>query len=159
MRLEILGRGPAESLLEEAALPPERLTRLGHRPHAEALDVLEHWDVGVAPYLDFEGFYFSPLKLVEYMSAGLCPVVSDVGDLAATVEHGRAGVLVPPGDADALAGALVAVDRDRLRLRELGRRAHAVARALPTWPDNARRVVEMLTDALPAGSHASGVSL
>jgi glycosyltransferase involved in cell wall biosynthesis len=144
MRLEVLGTGPAEDVLDRVALPDDRLRRLGHLPHADALDVLERWDVGVAPFSAVEGFYFSPLKLFEYMAAGLCPVVSEVGELAEIVEHGRAGVLVPPDDATALAQALSSLDRDRERLRELGARAQLVARSRPSWSDNARRAVAAL---------------
>lgn len=144
MRLEIVGRGPAEVILDQAGLPLERVTRRGHLPHDEALAALEAWDVGLAPYPVFEGFYFSPLKLVEYMAAGLCPVVSDVGELAQTVEHGRAGVVVRPGDADALAAALLALDRDRVRLRALGERARAAALRRPSWRHNAAHVLETL---------------
>jgi len=156
MRLEILGRGPAEELLDRAALPADRLARLGQLPHAEALRVLERWDVGVAPYAALEGFYFSPLKLVEYMAAGLCPVVSDVGELAQIVERGRAGVVVAPGDPEALADALVALDRDRVRLRALGERARAAMLARPSWADNARRVIEAIEASRLAAAAGAG---
>jgi glycosyltransferase involved in cell wall biosynthesis len=147
MRLEILGQGPAEALLDRASLPRDRLIRHGHLPHEEALNVLSTWDVGVAPFDAVPGFYFSPLKLFEYMAAGLCPVVSDVGELPELVEHGQAGVVVPPGDARALAETLLALDRDRAWVRAAGRRAQAAARMRPTWLDSARRVVDALGDA------------
>jgi glycosyltransferase involved in cell wall biosynthesis len=140
MRLEILGEGPAADQIRQASLPQGQLIHLGHRPHREALAILERWDVGLAPFSAVEGFYFSPLKLFEYMAAGLCPVVSDVGDLAETVEHGRAGVVVSPGDAGALGRILLELDRDRARLRRLGAQAQASVRRQPSWADNAARV-------------------
>lgn len=156
MRLEILGRGPAEELLDGSRLPAGRLTRLGQLPHDEALEALARWDVGVAPYAALEGFYFSPLKLVEYMAAGLCPVVSDVGELAQTVERGRAGLVVAPGDAEALADALVRLDRDRVLLRALGRNARAATLAMPTWTDNARRVIDAIEASRPTAAPVAG---
>ena len=142
LRLEVLGRGPADDVLDRAALPEDRVLRHGHLPHEVALGVLSRWDVGLAPYPPLEDFYFSPLKLLEYMAAGICPVVSGIGDLPRIVEHGRAGVVVQPGDPRALSDALVALDLDRRRLRRLGDRARTVARSLPSWSDNARRVIE-----------------
>jgi glycosyltransferase involved in cell wall biosynthesis len=147
MRLEILGEGPADALLDRASLSPDRLLRHGHLPHRQALDVLARWDVGVAVFDALPGFYFSPLKLFEYMAAGLCAVVSEVGELAEIVEHGRAGVVVAPGRPEALAEALLALDRSRGEIRELGTRAQALARTGPTWIDNARRVLSAIDDA------------
>lgn len=147
IRLEILGQGPEDALLDRSSLPPDRLLRHGHLPHEDALNVLARWDVGVAPFEAVPGFYFSPLKLFEYMAAGLCPIVSDVGELAEIVDHGRAGVVVAPGDPAALAEALLALDRNRAQIRELGARAQAVARVRPSWADSARRVMRAFEDA------------
>lgn len=155
LRLEVLGRGPAEEMLDRSGLPETRLRRYGHLPHGEALAMLERWDVGVAPYPPLPGFYFSPLKLLEYMAAGLCPVVSDVGELPDVVEHGRSGVVVPAGDADALADALVALDRERALVRRLAEGAQAAASRLPSWSDNAQRVIAAIERARtwsPAGA-------
>ena len=64
-----------------------------------------------------------PLVLMEAMSAG-CPVVAtEVGGVSEIVASGRTGLLVPPGDAAALADALRRVGEDpslRARLREAG---------------------------------------
>jgi glycosyltransferase involved in cell wall biosynthesis len=150
MRLEVLGRGPAEAIIEHADLPQESLTQWGHLPHADALRVLERWDVGLAPYTALDGFYFSPLKLTEYMAAGLCPVVSNVGALGRTVRHGEAGVVIPPDDPQALADALLALDRDRERLRELGRRAQRAVSEQRGWREIAAWVIEVFAEALLA---------
>lgn len=141
LHLVLAGTGPADELIDAADLPAGRFTRLGHLPHAETLRLLSGWDVGVAPFKRLEGFWFSPLKVYEYMAAGLCPVVSAVGDLPAMVDNGRAGVLVTPDDSDALAEALVALDANRDRLTELARAAQERARSGPSWTDIARRAL------------------
>lgn len=138
--LEIVGDGPGAEAVQAAAAASPRITWLGHLPHAQVLERLRSWHVGVAPYIALEDFYFSPLKLGEYMGAGLCPVVSEIGPLPELVQGGTCGVLIPPGDPEALAGALVALDRDRARVRELGHRAWALAVQRPTWRDVALRV-------------------
>jgi glycosyltransferase involved in cell wall biosynthesis len=156
MRLEVLGRGPAEGIIENADLPAGSVKRWGALPHADALDAIEHWDVGMAPYTAMEGFYFSPLKLGEYMAAGLCPVVSNVGGLAQMVEHGEAGVVIPPDDPHALADALLALDRDRPRLRQLGRRAQLAAHDQRGWREIAGWVAAVLAEAPLAPSARRG---
>lgn len=144
LRLEVVGTGPLEHALAAAGLPTDRLRLLGPLPHAAALERLRWWDAGLAPYLPLEGFYFSPLKVVEYMAAGLCPVASDLGELPALLDHGGRGVLVPAGEAEALAAALVELARDRERAAELGRRARAFVLAERTWERNARAVLGSL---------------
>jgi glycosyltransferase involved in cell wall biosynthesis len=142
VHLEVLGHGPSAELLDR--LPADRVTRLGTRPHAEVPTIMAGWDAGAAPYAPLEGFWFSPLKVLEYMAAATCPVVSDLGDAAATLGGGERGVLVPAGDTDALADAISALARDREHARRLGERARAWVRANRSWSVNARRVLKAL---------------
>ena len=71
-------------------------------------------DVACAPYPAGGSDYFSPLKVYEYLAAGLPVVASAVGQIPAALDHGRLGRLVRPGDAAALTAALAAL-RDRPR--------------------------------------------
>jgi glycosyltransferase involved in cell wall biosynthesis len=150
MRLVAAGSGPRDDLLREAPFPPDRFEWLGHLSHEETLAQLQQWDIGVAPFTQVEGFWFSPLKLYEYMAAGLCPVVSALGDLPRVVAQGAAGVVVAPDDPAALAYALLELDRDRDRMYALGRAAQARARAGPSWVDNARRAIAFARRTAPA---------
>jgi glycosyltransferase involved in cell wall biosynthesis len=138
LRLEVVGSGPLDHLLDSADLPADRVRAFGALPHSDALELLRGWDVGVAPYLPLEDFYFSPLKVVEYMAVGLCPVASELGDLPALLDDGGRGVLVPAGDAGRLASALLELAHDRERAAELGRRAREYVLDAHTWEANAR---------------------
>ncbi|HWC85934.1 MAG TPA: glycosyltransferase family 4 protein [Solirubrobacteraceae bacterium] len=142
VHLEVLGHGPGAELLD--LLPPERVTRLGARPHSSVAAAMAGWDVGLAPYAPVDGFWFSPLKVLEYMAAGACPVVSDLGDAATTLGGGERGVLVPAADIDGLASAICALARDRGRAQLLGERARAWVRTHRSWSANAERVLGAL---------------
>ena len=142
LRLEVVGSGPLEHLLETTNLPPQTVRVFGALPHSEALEHLRSWDVGVAPYLPLENFYFSPLKVVEYMAVGLCPVASDLGDLPALLDDGSRGLLVRAGDADRLASAFLELARDRERAADLGRRAREYVLDAHTWEKDARVVLD-----------------
>lgn len=139
-RLMIVGDGP-----ERARLAPE-LDALGAElAGAVAPDAVPGWlarmDVAVAPYRADEPFYFSPLKIYEYMAAGLPVVASDVGDLGLLVEEGETGRLCPPSDPEALAAvlaALAAAPRDRQRMGATGRDR---VLAHHTWAGVADRVL------------------
>jgi glycosyltransferase involved in cell wall biosynthesis len=142
LRLEVVGGGPLEHLLDSASLPPDRVRAFGAVPHADALERIRSWDVGVAPYLPLEDFYFSPLKVVEYMAVGLCPVASDLGDLPALLDNGGRGALVPAGDPRRLASAFLELAADRDHAAELGRRAREYVLDTHTWEKNARVVLD-----------------
>jgi glycosyltransferase involved in cell wall biosynthesis len=64
-----------------------------------------------------------PLALLEAMAYGLCPVVTPVGAMGEVVSHGVCGLIVPPGDARALADALRTLLADRRLTGRLGEAA------------------------------------
>jgi hypothetical protein len=97
-------------------------------PYAERGSFLLEADVGVSTHLDHVETAFSfRTRILDYLWAGL-PVVATDGDVfAAVLTESGAGVVVPPGDVDALADALLELveDTDRRRhasaaSRELG---------------------------------------
>lgn len=61
-----------------------------------------------------------PLSVLEAMASGLPVVATDVGDVGRVVVPGRTGVLVPPRDPEALAGALATLLADPDLRRALG---------------------------------------
>ena len=61
-----------------------------------------------------------PNAAIEAMAAGLPVVASAVGGLLDLVDHGRTGVLVPPSDPSALAGAMASLVSDPARAARLG---------------------------------------
>ena len=143
--LEVAGHGPQEHLLDR--VPSERLTRLGTLTHDESIARMAGWNVGVAPYAPLDGFWFSPLKVLEYMAASVCPVATELGDTAALLGHGSRGVLVRPGDAGALARALAALAREPERAWTLGERAKRWVAANRSWSANAQTALEALAAA------------
>ena len=79
-----------------------------------------------------------PQKLGNYMAAG-CPIVTFAGS-AKHVTHDSTGVVVPNGDINAFADAIVHVIADRSRARRLGDEARAFARAELSWERVAERI-------------------
>lgn len=70
-----------------------------------------------------------PLALIEAMDAGVPAVATRVGALAELVEDGVSGLLVPPGDEEALAGALLDLLGDPARRASMGRAGQEIAAA------------------------------
>jgi glycosyltransferase involved in cell wall biosynthesis len=149
IRLEVVGHGPLQHLLHDRGPRACRLDALGALPHSEATERMREWDAGVAPYLPLEEFYFSPLKVLEYMAAAICPVASALGDIPELLGEGERGVLVPPGDAASLAVALILLSRDRSRAMRLGDRACRHVLDEHTWERNADVVLKQLRERVP----------
>lgn len=143
-RLLLVGDGPlADDLTRRLAAAglADRAELAGAVAPPEVAGQLHRMDVACAPYGAGGSHYFSPLKVYEYLAAGLPIVASAVGQIPAALDHGRLGLLVRPGDVAALTGALVAIRADpaeRARLRVAGREA---VLARHTWAAVVERVL------------------
>ncbi|MGH9486444.1 MAG: glycosyltransferase [Terriglobales bacterium] len=83
-----------------------------------------------------------PVALMEAMAAGLAVVASGLSGIPELVHDGQDGILVPPGDASALAGALRRLQDRQLR-RRLGETASAHVRAGFELAETAARLAEV----------------
>lgn len=140
--LVLIGEGPAGDEIRAAAEAvgvSERVHFAGRRAHGDIPGLLPAFDLALIPAINP---YASPLKLHEYMAAGLATVAPDQPNLREVLEHGRDAVLFPKDDGEAFASALVELAGDPERTRALGRAARqsVIAQEL-TWIGNARRVV------------------
>lgn len=84
--------------------------------------------------------------VIEAISAGVLPVVTRIDAFEAITEGGRHGVLFPPGDAEALARGVLAVDLATLPARRLTLRAHFDAHL--SFSALARRLEAIYTELL-----------
>jgi glycosyltransferase involved in cell wall biosynthesis len=149
-RLLLVGDGPMAGALAEQA---EQLgaaavvEATGALPPAAVPAQLHRMDVGVAPYPATGPCYFSPLKVYEYLAAGLPVVASRVGQLPSVLEPGpdggeALGELVRPGDPVALAGALAGLRADVGRRHRLRTATRAAALERHTWSGVVRRSLD-----------------
>jgi len=97
-----------------------RVRLVGKVDRSDLPDLYHQCDVCVVPSRRFENF---PYTCLEAMACGLPVVASACGGLPEMVENGRSGILVKPGDAGALSGALVELLRSTDRRVSLGRAA------------------------------------
>jgi glycosyltransferase involved in cell wall biosynthesis len=114
---------------------------LGPIPHWRVPSVLADADIGLAPYARDAPDYFSPLKLFEYMAAGLAVVAGELPATRALVSREHA-LLFPRGDPEALAEAVAAMTMDASRRERMGRAARRLVAGRHTWRHRARRVIE-----------------
>jgi starch synthase len=142
--LLVVGDGPERERLEhQAARAGVAAVFTGAIAHAHVPAHIAALDVAVAPYAADDGFYFSPLKLVEYLAAERPVAAADVGDIRHCVRHGETGCLYTPGDADALAAAIGDLLHDRGRAAAMAAAGRAHVCAEHTWEANARAIVAL----------------
>jgi Glycosyl transferases group 1 len=139
------GKGPEREELEEMATRlgiADRVRFLGRRE--DVPELLAACDVFALPSL-YEG---SSLAVLEAMAAGRPVVSSAIGGTDELIEDGRSGLLVAPGDAEALAAALRRLLADSgLRERLAGRARERVERDL-TRQAMAERVAAVYAELL-----------
>ncbi len=145
VRAVLVGDGPERARVERAAAGLETVTVVGAVPHEAMPACLAAADIGVAPF-DLGahgplrlGFYWSPLKVFEYMAAGLPVVTPDIERLRRLVRHEQEGLLYDPRDPDGLARAIARLRDPALRER-LGRAARARAVEAFGWDVHCRRL-------------------
>src|SRR5689334_21495272 len=140
--LVIVGASGAEvaPLLEDAA----GVTVLGRVSDEEKHAVLTGAHVLAAPSLGGESF---GMVLTEAFAAGTPVVASDIAGYRDVVTDGRDGLLVPRGDATALAEALRGLALDPARTRALGAEAAGTAERY-AWPVVAEQVVDAYETAI-----------
>lgn len=152
LRCVMVGRGSEEESLKALARSlgvDEQVRFAGYVPHAARL--MQSWDVFVLPSIE-EPF---GLVCVEAMASELPVVASRVGGIPEIVKDGETGLLVPPADDEALAGALVRLAGDPELRRRLGKAGRARFLELFTVEAMAKKTLELYERALES-RRASG---
>ncbi len=132
--LLVVGGGPGADDLRSAARRAgveAQVTVTGPLPPDEASALLSRAGIGLAPYRRQEPFYFCPLKVIDYLAAGLPVVSTDQGDIPRLV--GDAGTIVDPDDEGALVDAVAALLSDPEHRAALGSAGRSRAMATMTW--------------------------
>ncbi len=151
VRFLFVGSGPLKDECEAAMKQNGLQARVhfaGYVPYEQVPQYLAAMDIALAPYPQMDLFYFSPLKLFEYMAAGKAVVASRVGQIAELVEDGENGLLFAPGNfEELLAKTSQLVEESDLRAR-LARNARATILKQYTWQKNAEQILNIINSSL-----------
>ncbi|MFZ5869427.1 MAG: glycosyltransferase family 4 protein [Actinomycetota bacterium] len=139
--LVVVGDGPLRERVEALARrspASDRITFTGFVDHDCVPGVLASLDVLVLPS-DYEEL---GSVLTEAMAAGLPVVATRVGGIPEVVEDGVTGLLVPPGDVEALADAVEKLVADPALRHRMADQARARSGRW-SWPELAGRVARV----------------
>ncbi len=148
LKLVIVGDGQMRPELEadlQRLGVSQHVIFAGVRSHEEVPDLIRRFDIALAPYpkTDHE-FYFSPLKLFEYMGCGIAVIAARIGQIADIVSDGETGLLYTSGDVNALTRLCKELLSDSKRRKTIGQKAAELIHAKYTWDHNAERVTELV---------------
>ena len=147
-RLRLAGTGPLMARMQAEVARRSldgQVSFLGH--HGDMPALLRSQRIYVLA-THFEGM---PLALVEAMAAGCACIASDVIGVRGVIEHERTGLLVPEGDAAALADAIARLLRDPALAERLGAAARERAFAEHGQALMRERYDALLADAIAFG--------
>lgn len=155
------GDGPELARVREAARGLDRVVFLGSVPHDRMPALLAAADIGVAPFdpdahapLSL-GFYWSPLKVFEYMASGLPVVAPSIDGMRRIVDDGREGLLYDRSNPDGLADTLARLQDDTLR-HALARRSRERAEREYGWDRHCARLEAAMLEAVARRVSAGG---
>jgi glycosyltransferase involved in cell wall biosynthesis len=145
----LVGDGPEFERVRQMATRLDGVTLTGPISHAEMPAQLAAADIGVAPF-DVSahapltlGFYWSPLKVFEYMASGLPVVAPAIPRLAGIVRDGHEALLYDPQNPLALADCLTRLLDPELRQRLGAAARERVVRDF-SWAAHCRHLDEAL---------------
>lgn len=147
LHLAVAGAGEALPELERRAARLPRLHLLGQLPPAEVGALLAAADLFVHPSRCAEGL---PSSVLEAAAAGLAIVATPQGGTVEVIRSPEHGLLVPPGDAAALASAMARLAADGPLRARLGAEAHRCVAERFTWDriaDAAEQELRILVEA------------
>jgi glycosyltransferase involved in cell wall biosynthesis len=152
IQLHVVGNGVCRSATEMAAarLIPERCIFHGPVPHTQVPLWINAADICIAPYREraFREslFYFSPLKVFEYMACGK-PIVSQAhSGISRLVNHGEGGYLIP-NTKEGWRVCLASLP-GREAMAYMGR-INAQRALMHSWDAVADKYLEIILEALP----------
>jgi glycosyltransferase involved in cell wall biosynthesis len=143
--LLLIGDGPEREAVEQLARRRGvQVVCTGTVQHDELPSYLAIMDVALVLARPNASFHYSPLKLAEYLAAGLPVIAPRVPQIAARLTDGVDVVLVSPGDTDALAHRVRRLRDDPMARARIGAAAHTAAADEWSWDHQVHRVLAVL---------------
>jgi len=144
----LVGDGPLKKSVDEfvAQKKLEQFVILpGYVPHQEIPEHVAAMDIVLAPYPKMDFFYFSPLKIFEYMAAGKPVIASRVGQIAEIIHNEENGFLYAPENLDELMNKTAVLIQNANERKRIGEAARRTIVEHYTWQYNAEMIAAIMS--------------
>ncbi len=147
----IIGDGPMGESLRQLTRQlgvDDRVVFTGRVEHEAIGSYLAALDVAVAPYRKRTDFYFSPIKIFEYMAAGVPIVTTPQGQISRILTDGKTGLFFPAEDRQQFIRQIVRLYREPDLRHKLAQNARNLVMQRYTWQQNVRQIKRLVEELL-----------
>ena len=143
--LLLVGDGPAKKEIESIVLKRKikNIIFCGSVQHSLMPSYLSLFDVALAPYPRIDNFYFSPLKIFEYLAMGIPTIASRQGQIGCIIEHEKTGFLIDPDNINDYVTTILSLVKKPLYAKEIGKCAAAKASVNFGWELTAKNYINI----------------
>ena len=138
--------GPLEPLLKKFVSDnkfEEQVIFTGHVPHDDVPQYISAMDILLAPYPDIDFFYYSPVKIYEYMSCGKPVISTKIGQIAELIEDGKTGFLTKPNDIKKISSRISDLIENQKLREQVGKAARAEILKNHTWKKRGEQLARL----------------
>jgi glycosyltransferase involved in cell wall biosynthesis len=156
--LLLVGDGPERDNLQHLASElgvSDKVIFTGRIPYTNMPAYVRLMDVATAPYQLNGDFYFSPLKLMEYLACGIPVVASAGGEIKRLIRSGQNGLLISKSEPYALFNSLSRIYSDAKLRAKIGEGSGSLI-AGRSWEDNARKTIDFMQTRMEARGKNGG---
>ncbi|MCK5737774.1 glycosyltransferase family 4 protein [bacterium] len=111
----------------------DRVILPGFVNHDQVPRYISAMDIVLAPYPDLDFFYYSPVKIYEYMSCGKAVISTAVGQIAEIITDGENGFLTRPNDIGQITDIIAELTRNAALRKSAGDSARAFIEKEASW--------------------------
>ncbi len=126
----------------------QAVTQIATVEHGDIPRHLAAFDYALMTYPQTDDFYFSPLKMFEYLAMGIPVVTTRVGQIGEILTHDETGILVDPPMAENFVEAIERAEKNLDQVRAVGANARRLAVEQYSWQANAEKVIAVCRAAL-----------
>jgi glycosyltransferase involved in cell wall biosynthesis len=117
----------------------EHVIFTGYVPHEEIPKHIALMDIALAPYPKLDFFYYSPVKIYEYMAAAKAIVSTDIGQIAEVITHKHDGYLCPPNDLSSMMDSIFFLLEKPTERKRIGGNAKKTVALNYSWDSIAQK--------------------
>lgn len=144
--LLLVGNGEQYSVIKSLIASRQlegMVKQIDYVAHDQVPECTAIFDYAVMTYPDFDGFYFSPLKMYEYMSMGTPVVSTNTGQIGSILKHEKTGILVYPPSVDNFQQAIEALQGNPAQYKAIATDSRHEVLESHSWLGNARSVMDV----------------